>query len=71
MTAAFELGQDAIEELEFSACSPQEIIADIIWIHRIFHFFEHERMIADFLQLHHRVIQSAESFTTQLAEHME
>ena len=67
MTAALEFRKDSVEEFEFSTCSPEEVVTDIVWIHCVLDFFEYEGMIADFLELHHRVIQSAETLSTQLA----
>ena len=62
MTGTFEFGENSIEEFEFAARAPKEIIADTVRIHRVLDLFKDKRMITDLLQLHHRVIQSPESF---------
>ena len=66
MTAAFEFRKDTVKKFEFSARSPQEIVADAVRIHGVLDFFEDERMITDLLQLHHSIVQPTESFSTKL-----
>lgn len=70
VSGLFEFGEDSIEEFEFPRDSPDEVVRDAVRIHRVFDFLENERMIANLLQLHHRVVQSTESLSTKLEPEM-
>ena len=67
MTAALEFWKNAVEEFEFPTRAPQEIIADTVWVHCVLDFFKDEGVITNLLQLHHRVVQPAESLAIKLA----
>jgi hypothetical protein len=61
-----ELWEDSVEEFEFPGDSPDEVVGDAVRIHRVFDFLKDKGMIANLLQLHHRIVQSTESLSTEL-----
>ena len=67
MTGGAELGQDAVEQLEFARCTPEQIVVLFARIHLIFHLLEDERMVAQFAQLHEHIAQTPNTSLTTLA----
>ena len=67
MASSFEFREDTVEEFEFAGDSPNEIVGDAIRIHRVLNFFEDKWMIANLLQLHHRIVQATESLSTRIS----
>lgn len=62
VASLFEFWKNTIEEFKLSAGTPEQVITNIVGVHGVFDFLKNKWVIADLLQLHHSVIQTAESF---------
>jgi hypothetical protein len=71
VSTTLELWKHTIKQFELSTCPPQQIVAHTVRIHCILNLFKHKGMIADLLQLHHGIIQTAESFPEKLVAEIE
>src|SRR5689334_14845993 len=67
MTGSFVLGQNTVQQLEFTSCSPEQIIAGVEWVHLVLNLVEDKGMVAKLAELHNHVAETASANLAALA----